>query len=99
MRSPAKRSQAGDHGRASPRPASKPSLAKRLREVDQAVERGDHEALLQIAERSLEEITYTVQEMVADQRRSLKAMVKIEKRIDRNQAATARVLDRLISGH
>jgi hypothetical protein len=93
MRAATKRSQRGSA------PTPSPELARRLRQIDEAANNGDYEALLEMAERSIAEMTHTVQGLIADQRRSLQAMIKTERRIDRNQAATARALDRLIGGH
>jgi CBS-domain-containing membrane protein len=94
-----KRSQPAGHVQANPRHSTKPSVAKKLREVDEALQRGDYDALLDIADQSLERITHIVQEMAADQRRALKKMIKVEKHIDRTQAETARMLDRLVNGN
>jgi hypothetical protein len=76
-----------------------PTLAQRLGEVDEAVKRRDYGALLDLADRSMEQITRVIQEIIADQHQSLKKMAKIEKRIDHTQAETARILDRLVNGH
>ena len=75
-----------------------PSLAETFRRVDEAVRRGDYEALLEMGARSLQRSTHLVDQMVAEQRKALREMAKLEKRIDRSQAQTARMLRQLLNG-
>jgi hypothetical protein len=73
-------------------------LARKLRDVDQAMEAHDLDALLKITNDALKRIKSVIDEMVVDQRRSAKRMAIVQKRIDRNQAETSRILNRLVNG-
>lgn len=55
--------------------------------------------LFETATDSLNRSVETLEETVAERRKYLREMAKIERKIDRNQLATTRVLKELVAGH
>ena len=97
MQSPRKRTRSDQARTKLPREVDSP-LANRIRKAEEAIRRRDEAAILGMAIQSLERSATLLAETVADRRRSLKEMASVEKRIDRTQAETARMLNRLVNG-
>jgi hypothetical protein len=79
------------------RSAADSLLAERMRQAEEAIRRRDDSAILELAAESLGRSASLLAEAVADRREMLREMARVEKRIDRTQSETARMLERLVN--